>query len=333
MLYLKLSKLCPKPKFFKNKFFKIMNITENLQRILQAKQNIAAAITEKGVECSADELIDTYAEKIQEISSGGGGGYGIITEQTEPKIFERKPDPKYMEAFCIIGALVSKDDNGNWTVWNTNPEEENYWDPKSDTITTPSTQYGQVIGICVGLGLWAYPRFWEKLSGGLTQRNTWCYSNTGNIYNKYHFINIHGTGWKATQHILTEHFDEISTEIGRYYTYQSIFTLIYENSTEDIKLYIPSGQEITEMFNNICDNKHDEEDNTIAQPHSFKKNIGNIIFGNRTVSSNLWTSSQFAGSGTKDYTYAMAYRPDYGYLTRTDKTGNLFCITPLVHFE
>lgn len=47
-----------------------MNISENLQRILQDKFDMAAAITEKGVECSVDDSLDIFAEKILQISGG-----------------------------------------------------------------------------------------------------------------------------------------------------------------------------------------------------------------------------------------------------------------------
>ena len=47
-----------------------MNISENLQRILTDKQNIANAINAKGVSCSFSESLDTYAAKISQISSG-----------------------------------------------------------------------------------------------------------------------------------------------------------------------------------------------------------------------------------------------------------------------
>ena len=49
-----------------------MNISENLQRILTDKQNIANAINAKGVSCTASESLDTYADKIAQIQSGGG---------------------------------------------------------------------------------------------------------------------------------------------------------------------------------------------------------------------------------------------------------------------
>lgn len=47
-----------------------MNISENLQRILTDKQNIANAINAKGVSCQFSESLDTYADKISRISGG-----------------------------------------------------------------------------------------------------------------------------------------------------------------------------------------------------------------------------------------------------------------------
>lgn len=49
-----------------------MNIAENLQRILQAKQDIATALRDKGVEVSETDTLDSFATKIQEMPTGGG---------------------------------------------------------------------------------------------------------------------------------------------------------------------------------------------------------------------------------------------------------------------
>ena len=57
-----------------------MGLQENLQNIqtnlLSAKTAIAQSITAKGVECSADEALSTYASKIDSISGGGTGSTG-----------------------------------------------------------------------------------------------------------------------------------------------------------------------------------------------------------------------------------------------------------------
>ncbi|MEE0899241.1 MAG: hypothetical protein U0L88_16660, partial [Acutalibacteraceae bacterium] len=51
-----------------------MSIATEIQRLQTAKADIKSAIEEKGVEVG-EGTIDTYAEKIGEISSGGGIDY------------------------------------------------------------------------------------------------------------------------------------------------------------------------------------------------------------------------------------------------------------------
>ena len=69
-----------------------MNISENLQRILTDKQNIANAINAKGVSCTVSESLDTYADKIAQIQSGGGSGLPEIHD-TDPFTFVQvRPD-------------------------------------------------------------------------------------------------------------------------------------------------------------------------------------------------------------------------------------------------
>ena len=57
-----------------------MGLQQNLQNIqtnlLSAKTAIAQSISNKGVECSADEALSTYASKIDSITTGSTGGTG-----------------------------------------------------------------------------------------------------------------------------------------------------------------------------------------------------------------------------------------------------------------
>ena len=55
-----------------------MTITENINRIKQAKEDIKDAIIAKGVEVADDVRIDGYAAKIVEIQQGGGGSQFAI---------------------------------------------------------------------------------------------------------------------------------------------------------------------------------------------------------------------------------------------------------------
>ena len=68
-----------------------MNISENLQRILTDKQNIANAINAKGVSCTVSESLDTYADKIAQIQ-GGGGGLPEIHDDDPLTFVQIRPD-------------------------------------------------------------------------------------------------------------------------------------------------------------------------------------------------------------------------------------------------
>ena len=77
-----------------------MNISENLQRILTDKQNIANAINAKGVSCTVSESLDTYADKIAQIQSGGGGGLPEINDADPLTFVQVRPD--YTGSIALI---------------------------------------------------------------------------------------------------------------------------------------------------------------------------------------------------------------------------------------
>ena len=279
-----------------------MNISENLQRILTDKQNIANAINAKGVSCQFSESLDTYADKISRISGGDSetGAGGLITSQDAPKTYTKDKLSKVYENYCIIGALLSKQGN-TWTIWNTNPTETGYWDPKSNTITKPSTQYGEVVAVCVGRGLWA------KIGwSGLKTNYKWAASNSDAIYNNYHAINIHGNGWESTKHMFTAH-SEILTG--------TIWEQLKNGATIDYKLYLPSKYEMLEIHNNTCDDSHVEQGGKSA--HTFKKNLGKLL----SLSVNyFWSSSQYANSYSH-YNSAFSVNFDDGDVYDNVKTN------------
>lgn len=95
-----------------------MNISENLQRILVDKQNIANAINDKGVSCSVSESLDTYADKISRIS--GGGGEEPVFSDTDPLTFVGVYDSNYV-ALVNEGATNNKvfEYNKNGSGWTT----------------------------------------------------------------------------------------------------------------------------------------------------------------------------------------------------------------------
>ena len=237
---------------------------------------------------------------------------GLVTEQDAPKTYTKDKLSKVYENYCIIGALLSKQGD-TWTIWNTNPEETGYWDPKSDTITTPSTQYGEVVAVCVGRGLWA------KIGwSGLTTDYKWAASDSDAIYNNYHAINIHGNGWESTNHIFTAHSDILSG---------TIWGQLKKGATQDYALYLPSKYELLEIHNNTCDGIHVNEQEQGTSPHTFNKNLGKLL---SLSAINYWSSSQYANPYS-DYNDALSVNFDGGNVGYNRKTSGYLSVA-LLHF-
>ena len=237
---------------------------------------------------------------------------GLVTEQDAPKTYTKDKLSKVYENFCIIGALLSKQGD-TWTIWNTNPTETGYWDPKSDTITTPSTQYGEVVAVCVGCGLWA------KIGwSGLTNTYKWAASDSDAIYNNYHAINIHGNGWESTNHMFTAHSDILKG---------TIWEQLKNGATSDYALYLPSKYELLDIHNNTCDGIHVDEQEQGTSAHTFNKNLGKLL----SLSTDYyWSSSQYADS---DSNYGYAFPVDFydGYMYSILKTDGYRSVA-LLHF-
>ena len=240
------------------------------------------------------------------------GPSGLITSQSAPITYTKDQLRGIYENFCIIGALLSKQGD-TWTIWNTNSEETGYWDPKSDETTTPSTQYGEVVAVCVGRGLWA------KIGwSGLTNTYKWAASETDEIYNNYHTINIHGNGWESTNHMFTTHSDILSG---------TIWEQLKNEKTEDYDLYLPSKYELLEIHNNTCDGIHVDEQEQGTSTHTFNKNLGKLL----SLSTNYyWSSSQYANP-ISDYYGAFGVRFNNGTVNDYSKTSGYRSVA-LLHF-
>ena len=237
---------------------------------------------------------------------------GLVTEQDAPKTYTKDKLSKVYENFCIIGALLSKQGD-TWTIWNTNPEETGYWNPKSDTITTPSEQYGEVVAVCVGCGLWA------KIGwSGLTTNYKWAASDSDAIYNNYHAINIHGNGWESTEHMFTAHSDILTG---------TIWEKLKNGKTADYDLYLPSKHELIDIHNNTCDGIHVDEQEQGTSEHTFNKNLGKLL----SLSADYyWSSSQIADSRGR-YNYAIIAGFMIGAVSYHDKINGCRSVA-LLHF-
>ena len=107
-----------------------MGLQQNLNNIqtnlLQAKTAIAQSISHKGVECSADEALSTYATKIDSISGGSTGGTGekfVVPNGTKfaystafnPELYDTSNVTDMSDMFNNCSRLTSLDLSG----WNT----------------------------------------------------------------------------------------------------------------------------------------------------------------------------------------------------------------------
>ena len=107
-----------------------MGLQQNLQNIqtnlLNAKTAIAQSISNKGVECSADDKLSTFAEKIDSISGGSTGGTGekfVVPNGLnfgysiafDPTIFDVSQVTYMSDMFSNCSRLTSIDLSG----WNT----------------------------------------------------------------------------------------------------------------------------------------------------------------------------------------------------------------------
>lgn len=237
---------------------------------------------------------------------------GLVTKQDAPKTYTKDKLSKVYENFCIIGALLSKQGD-TWTIWNTNPTETGYWDPKSDTITTPSEQYGEVVAVCVGRGLWAKIG-WD----GLKNEYKWAASESDAIYNICHAINIHGNGWESTNHMFTVHGDILTG---------TIWEQLKNGKTADYDLYLPSKYELLDIHNNTCDGIHVYEQEGDTSAHTFDKNLGKLL---NLSNSSYWSSSQYTDA-FMNYSYALYI--DFGYGKVSDNYKNIFGRSvALLHF-
>ena len=105
----------------KNIKYKIMStLQENLDRIKTAKSAIKSAIIEKGVDVADEDKIDTYAEKILQIKSGGGTTEIPEFDPDGPLTFYRIDDigDSYV-SFTINNSSYNMQYSTDKETWNT----------------------------------------------------------------------------------------------------------------------------------------------------------------------------------------------------------------------
>ena len=108
-----------------------MGLQQNLNDIqtdlLNAKTAIAQSISNKGVECSADDKLSTFAEKIDSITTGSTGGTGnkiMLTNGTkfaystafDPELYDTSNVTDMSDMFNNCSGLTGELDLSSWDV-------------------------------------------------------------------------------------------------------------------------------------------------------------------------------------------------------------------------
>lgn len=223
-----------------------------------------------------------------------------IVLQTSIIQFIVTDDKEFLNNVNIVGALLSYDtEKSIYTVWNGTLM---FWDPYSTSTLPLESEYGNVIAVCVGKGLWAAINW-----SGLSTMYKWSNYND-DIYNMYHAISIHGNGIDSTNHIYEHHASYIQDTVWQH---------LLDESTNDYMLYLPSKLEALEVFNHLCDNNHAEDQVKGVSGHTFEKSIGQLFQIQEDL--RYWTSSQCASkAGDGDfnrvfYLYTGNYAIDNTY--------------------
>ena len=110
-----------------------MGLQENLQNIqtnlANAKTAIAQSITAKGVECSADDQLSSFAEKIDSITTGSTGGTGEkfvvpdglkfgYSKAFDPSLFDVSQVTDMLNMFYNCTGLTGELDLSSWDTSN-----------------------------------------------------------------------------------------------------------------------------------------------------------------------------------------------------------------------
>ena len=252
----------------------------------------------------------------------------------------------YGDSCNIVGALISFDDyNKIYTLWNTNPSDNDYWDPYGKDNSTPSTKYGNVIAVCAGKGKWIVLNWYGMNGNGITlningNNTTMCqgymcwahkdtilyntflgelvygegYNNTKYIFENYGIDILNGYRDKIEENSVFSNWDEYYDALPSIWAQLTSSNIVGLNDwkldekgviTQYGNMYIPSATELREALVNCLDNS---ENNLYedAPGVSYESNIGQLL---GLVDYYYWSSSQYIW----DYNYVFDVFSD-GYV-------------------
>ena len=230
-------------------------------RLVTIKENGVYVITPDSSDDSSDDGYDglSSVEVTVDVPSKGG----TVTSFEDPIVFNSIEAMEELNGYDVKGALVSYNaSTGKFTAWNGEADlDARAWDYRTDDsdkatelthslsgewinryatgwsedVEFPTNEYGEVIAVCVGKGLWIYLN-WDPTNAGSNYK--WCGNQESDLYKTVQTACLlPKSGIEATASILAKVTEEDD----------SLFYVLKNAGTEDGvagHLYVPNTIEL-----------------------------------------------------------------------------------------
>ena len=275
-------------------------------RLVTINENGVYVITPDSSDDSSDDGYDglSSVEITVDVPSKGG----VVTSFEDPKVFNSIEEMEELNSYDVKGALVSYNTStGKFTVWNGEADlDARAWDYRTDDsakatevnhsisgewinkyatgwsedVEFPSNEYGKVIAVCVGRGVWVYLN-WDPNNAG--SKYKWCGNTESDLYKTIQVACLlPKSGVETTASILTKVTKEDD----------SLFYTLKNAGTEDGvtgHLYVPNVIE-------LMSGKYSLAGSSIESKTVMADFTNAISHACRITSGNLWSSSQYRGA-------------------------------------
>ena len=299
-------------------------------RLVTINENGVYVITPDSSDDSSDDGYDglSSVEITVDVPSKGG----VVTSFEDPKVFNSIEEMEELNSYDVKGALVSYNTStGKFTVWNGEADlDARAWDYRTDDsakatevnhsisgewinkyatgwsedVEFPSNEYGKVIAVCVGRGVWVYLN-WDPNNVG--SKYKWCGNIESDLYKTTQVACLlPKSGVETTASILTKVTEEDD----------SLFYTLKNAGTEDGvtgHLYVPN---IIELMSG----KYSLAGSSIESKTVMTDFTNAISHACRITSGDLWSSSQ---DGSASSAYGLY---DDGSVGSDNKSGQYACL-------
>lgn len=315
-------------------------------RLVTINENGVYVITPDSSDDSSDDGYDglSSVEITVDVPSTGGS----ITSFEDPKVFDSIEEMDELNSYDVKGALVSYNaSTGKFTAWNGEADlDARAWDYRTDDsakatevthsssgewinkyatgwaedVEFPSNEYGEVIAVCLGKGVWVYLN-WDPSNAG--KNYMWCGNSESDLYKTMQVACLlPKSGVEATASILAKVTEEDD----------SLFYALKNAGTDDGvagHLYIPNASELLSSKYSLAGPSIESE----SVSADFTNAISHAC---HITNADYWSSSQYpcvtsyayylgnggdVGNDGKDSTYACLAFVRFGAALAVDEVS------------